>query len=158
MFGALKPLAGLAVDVFEAVFLDGGAIPAVDRLYREAQAASRWPHGEDWDDIPDAEYAREVLPDDDVLPSSEATYLDEIAGHLAAQNLVLEDIRSLLAGVGGTVPGCAPTPGTGSPGLMGAAAHGLRSWIKGDDCHAPTYWQLIVDSLTRTADDLRRAK
>ncbi|MEE3066539.1 MAG: hypothetical protein VYA67_21795 [Actinomycetota bacterium] len=69
MFGAIRFVWGLVVDAVEALtHAPLGSTQAVDELYdsaRDPQRDSRWPHGRDWDEIPDAEYAREIHSDDD---------------------------------------------------------------------------------------------
>lgn len=131
--------------------------------------------------------------------SSEITYLDEIAGHLAAQTHLIEDIRNLLLHIGcppkypaaypfghaaeaiaaerlsktSAAPGTAafpvaaaeerPAPGgtdyslagaghlTATPQCLRVAARGLRQWVDGDACSAPSYWRSIAASLDAVA-------
>lgn len=105
--------------------------------------------------------------------SSEITYLDEIAGHLAAQTPLLEDIRNLLnaSAAPGLLPHQPPAaaaerepapgrtdsllPGAGhltaTPQCLRVAARGLRQWIDGDACSAPSYWRSIAASLDAVA-------
>lgn len=104
-------------------------------------------------------------------PSSEVTYLDEIASHAAAIRALLEDIRKLLnasaaPGVFASPAAAAeevPAPGrtdsllpgaghlTATPQCLRVAARGLRQWLDGDVCTATSYWRSIAASLDAVA-------
>lgn len=129
-------------------------------------------------EVAEARSRREVLGpytaafDDELAgPSSEITYLDEIAGHLAAQTPLLEDIRNLLnaSAAPGSLPqppaaaAEGPAPGrtdylpsgaghlTVAPQCLRVAARGLRQWVDGDACTATNYWRSIAASLDAVA-------
>jgi len=162
-FGA----AGLALDPFKearaaapagagTTFADG-----LDEAYITAALASTPASLASVDEVTDAlnDYAES-------LPSSEATYLDEIAGHLGAQTPLLEDIRNLLnASVApGTTPPSPPVDAAEGPALAGTAslagaghlnqahlchvvARGLRHWVNGDECTQRNYWGSIATTV-----------
>lgn len=170
--GALNSLRMLASQAF------GAAVLALDP-FRSAEDA----RGQAADALAVAEAEIEVaearslqfLSTDDVDelagPSSEITYLDEIAGHLAAQTPLLEDIRNLLnasaapgafaspaaAAEDGPAPGRTDylPPGAGhltaTPQCLRVAARGLRQWLDGDTCTATSYWRSIAASLDAVA-------
>lgn len=117
--------------------------------------------------------AADKVNEESVGPSSEVTYLDEIAGHLAAQTPLLEDIRNLLnaSAAPGLLPHQPPAaaaerepapgrtdsllPGAGhltaTPQCLRVAARGLRQWLDGDVCTATSYWRSIAASLDAVA-------
>lgn len=120
---------------------------------------------------PVADAIREEAARSAGVPSSEITYLDEIAGHLAAQTPLLEDTRNLLnaSAAPGTaaLPAAAaergPAPGrtdylppgaghlTASDKLLRVAADGLRQWTDGDHCRAMSYWRCVAVQLDAVA-------
>lgn len=171
MIGALNSLrilasqafgaAGMALDPFKptAAELAAEALAVAEAEIEVAEPRSP----QEW---------REWLGDDEtaVGPSSEITYLDEIAGHLAAQTPLLEDIRNLLnasaapgvfaspaAAAEGPAPGRTDylPPGAGhltaTPQCLRVAARGLRQWVDGDACTATSYWRSIAASLDAVA-------
>lgn len=145
MFGPINALCTLASHAFDA--LAKISYPAADAMWNAA------PRRDD---------------EDTAGSSSEITYLDEIAGHLAAQTPLIEDIRNLLnhrAGApvnnynvsvdagSGPASGCPPTPGAGlSTKVLRTAGKGLRAWADGEVCDATHYWRSIANSLTNVAD------
>jgi len=89
-------------------------------------------------------------------PSSEVTYLDEIAGNTAAIRALLEDTLNASAAPGTPPPSAAERPAPASPGAghpnvtakqLGAAAIGLRAYADGIQCSKPDYWRSIAGVL-----------
>lgn len=178
--GALNSLRILASQAVGAAAMALDPFRSADRVPGQTAAelaADALAAAEAEIEVAEARSRREVLGpytaafDDELAgPSSEITYLDEIAGHLAAQTPLLEDIRNLLNA--SAAPGAfaspaaaaeGPAPGrtdylpsgaghlTVAPQCLRVAARGLRQWVDGDACTATNYWRSIAASLDAVA-------
>lgn len=162
MFGPVNAVCTLASRAFDA--LARITYPAADEMW-------------------DAATRRQRDDEEQLGPSSEVTYLDEIAGHLAAQTPLLEDIRNLLNHIVSAAPGssqpqqpaaAAERPARGEPrsrtsraghpdplGNVNAtskalrvAANGLRDWAAGEPCGSANYFAHIAE----TVDGIAQAR
>lgn len=173
MIGALNSVRILASQAFEAAGM------AIDP-FKSADAGDELSHYEAGyqagvaNERAGRHSVASVATDDEDMAgsSSEITYLDEIAHHLAAQTPLLEDIRNLLnaSAAPGLLPHQRPAAAaerpapdgtdyslagaghlTATPQCLRVAARGLRQWIDGDACSAPNYWRSIAASLDAVA-------